>query len=401
MKTVRFWGMIPIGWLLLSVAFHSPAFPAPAEGQFSLEMGIRAPRVPASGRLKQLRPPAKRHRPALAGYSSRIVVPGVRYVFFRFTDHGPLNVHLLEVDLNRPNIHLELSHYHHQNQQATVSRLASHRGVVAAINGSFFQFMAGSVATPVGIVMINGRVLYDSRHRRTSFGINSDNEVVIGIPRLTTIAVAPDLNKVVPIDGVNTRRGYHQAILYTTHFNDRTVTNRWGRDVIVRGKKVIGYTMGNAAIPRDGYVLSFHGMGREVLKFLPPGTHMEVTTIPEEPRWDNLKFLITGGPHLVHRGRLYNTYFQEKFRRGVMYPNARSAIGITAQGQLLLATINPGYRGGGITLSRLARLLVKLGAVEALNLDGGGSATLYVGGRVVNRTFWNRPVNNALLIYAD
>jgi len=38
-----------------------------------------------------------------------------------------------------------------------------------------------------------------------------------------------------------------------------------------------------------------------------------------------------------------------------------------------------------MNLFELARLMRDLGAVQAMNLDGGGSSTLVVGGRVVNR----------------
>ena len=44
----------------------------------------------------------------------------------------------------------------------------------------------------------------------------------------------------------------------------------------------------------------------------------------------------------------------------------------------------PGY-SVGISLAEAARLMKSLGARDALNLDGGGSTTMVVGGRVVNR----------------
>jgi exopolysaccharide biosynthesis protein len=39
----------------------------------------------------------------------------------------------------------------------------------------------------------------------------------------------------------------------------------------------------------------------------------------------------------------------------------------------------------GLTLAELAEILTRLGAREAINLDGGGSTSLVAGGTLVNR----------------
>jgi exopolysaccharide biosynthesis protein len=65
----------------------------------------------------------------------------------------------------------------------------------------------------------------------------------------------------------------------------------------------------------------------------------------------------------------------------------RTIIGWNAAGDLLLVTIDgrqPG-RAYGMTLLEAADLIHRLGAVEALNLDGGGSTTFVKKGKVVNR----------------
>lgn len=58
----------------------------------------------------------------------------------------------------------------------------------------------------------------------------------------------------------------------------------------------------------------------------------------------------------------------------------RTAIGITKDHKLLLVTVDgrqPGF-SEGIPLDELAQLMIELGAVQALNLDGGGSTTLAI-----------------------
>lgn len=74
----------------------------------------------------------------------------------------------------------------------------------------------------------------------------------------------------------------------------------------------------------------------------------------------------------------------------------------------LLAVCCDGRRSGvdgGLDLRELARLLISFGAEEAINLDGGGSATLVHRGHLLNRPYSNqdqpapesRPVVTALL----
>jgi exopolysaccharide biosynthesis protein len=65
----------------------------------------------------------------------------------------------------------------------------------------------------------------------------------------------------------------------------------------------------------------------------------------------------------------------------------RTLAGVSRSGQLILATIDgrqPGYSEGA-TLVEAAALMRSLGAVSALNLDGGGSTTLVVRGALENR----------------
>jgi Phosphodiester glycosidase len=63
----------------------------------------------------------------------------------------------------------------------------------------------------------------------------------------------------------------------------------------------------------------------------------------------------------------------------------RCALGLTADHVLAVACDGRDPRDAGLTLRELAELLAGLGARSALNLDGGGSASLVCRGRLVNR----------------
>jgi exopolysaccharide biosynthesis protein len=57
----------------------------------------------------------------------------------------------------------------------------------------------------------------------------------------------------------------------------------------------------------------------------------------------------------------------------------------------------------GISLPGLAELLLEFGAIEAINLDGGGSTTMVVKSKTVNHPSdqtGERPVSDAVLVYS-
>ena len=67
----------------------------------------------------------------------------------------------------------------------------------------------------------------------------------------------------------------------------------------------------------------------------------------------------------------------------------RTALGYNAQKLILI--VADGRRAGystGLSLYRLASLLVELGATEAINLDGGSSSTFVVDGKSRQSSLW-------------
>jgi phosphodiester glycosidase len=111
--------------------------------------------------------------------------------------------------------------------------------------------------------------------------------------------------------------------------------------------------------------------------------------LPGHPRGD----LLQAGPLLVRDGRPCTAGDREGFSAGAgqfdsditvgRYPRAALALG---DGHRLLAVACDGRADdeAGLTLAELADTLVSLGAVDALNLDGGGSTSLVCGRRLRN-----------------
>jgi Phosphodiester glycosidase len=112
--------------------------------------------------------------------------------------------------------------------------------------------------------------------------------------------------------------------------------------------------------------------------------------LPAAPRGD----LLQAGPLLVRRGRpaVRDGADPEGFSAGRAQFDSdicdgrhpRAALGITRRHLLALVCDGRAQGEAGLTLGELAALMAGLGVRRALNLDGGGSAALIVGGRLRN-----------------
>ena len=112
---------------------------------------------------------------------------------------------------------------------------------------------------------------------------------------------------------------------------------------------------------------------------------------------------VSGRPLIVDRGRLSD----ELARSPRTYSREpRTAAGVSQDGRTVYLVTVDGRRSTshGGTLVEMAELLVELGAYRGINLDGGGSTTMYVAaeGGVVNRPSrgWEREVVNHIGVVA-
>lgn len=112
--------------------------------------------------------------------------------------------------------------------------------------------------------------------------------------------------------------------------------------------------------------------------------------LPAEPPGDLLQagpMLVAAGASLIHRGQDLEGFsagsgqFDSDITAG-RYPRAALGLG----GEELIAVVSEGRADdeAGLTMAELAEAMAGLGAEAAINLDGGGSASLVVGGSLRN-----------------
>ena len=96
----------------------------------------------------------------------------------------------------------------------------------------------------------------------------------------------------------------------------------------------------------------------------------------EKGQWGKSTLLVSGPLMLLDGKRRDLSACNKGF---VMTKHPRSAVAVTKDGKLLLITVDGRFKGKaeGINIPELAHLISVLGGEDALNLDGGGSSTLW------------------------
>jgi len=164
--------------------------------------------------------------------------------------------------------------------------------------------------------------------------------------------------------------------------------------VVVRNDKVERIVGGDTPIPPNGYVIHFRGSLAQQAALFTPGAEVRFDILRFAERdteaWQAVTEAVGAGPRLLTDGRITVYPEQEGFHDPKILSNRgqRSAIGITRDGKLLLVTVS------GLTVRELAEAMRQLGAVQAMNLDGGASSALYCNGLTLTQP--GRALSNVL-----
>jgi Phosphodiester glycosidase len=162
--------------------------------------------------------------------------------------------------------------------------------------------------------------------------------------------------------------------------------------VIVKNGQVASQTPGGLAgktvvmIPSDGYLLTLRNnpTGANLLAVGTP-VIIEQGTIPND--FANYPQILGAGPLLLQNRQIVLDAKAEQFSKAFIQQFAiRSCVGTTNSGTLMIAAIHNRIGGNGPNLTETAQLMQLLGAVDALNFDGGSSTGLDLGGQLLDRS---------------
>lgn len=344
----------------------------------------------------------------------RTVRPGVEHAEVTRDVGGlPVRINLLRLDLRK--VRLDVVHARDAAiGTETTSSIARRHGAVAAVNAGFFRLDDTAFAgDPDGMFMIDGKWLSEPSKDRIQLLINNKparTDIEIERTRLSeTIRIN---GQVFDVRGVNRPRKADDLVIYTPELGRTTMTDGSGIElVVIKGviTAIVDGT-GNAVIPPKGFVISASGSHRDALasaarssatvtinrewEGLPPGFHRDRGKLD----------IVAGVPQLIRNGRVDITWEEEKTNRTfVETRHPRTAVAKLRDGRFLMITVDGrSESSGGIGLDDLAAYLLELGATDAMNLDGGGSTTMYLDGRVVSVPSdkeGERKVSDAILVF--
>jgi len=325
------------------------------------------------GPLAEPMPAARLSRVVITREKSYRVSPGLTFRQWDQRDaRGTIRAYLLRANLDKPGLSLQYAAPPTVAARDELSDMVAPDKPVAGINGDFFDI--GDTGAPLGVGIDAAEILHGpSQGWVRSFMLPAKGQATVAeLPVQATVPTMPDLG----ITGVNSWRiPVHGIGLYTKQWGTApgySVTDgarpQYVRQVVVQGGVVVSNTIPvSSGTPIDGRILIGRGTGAVRLnQMLPVGTQVrlriDTATRPQ--------VAISGSAILLHDGRIATD------DDGELHP--RTAVGVdTDTGRILMLVIDGRQDfSRGYTLLELARLMKKLGAEEALNLDGGGSSTM-------------------------
>lgn len=255
----------------------------------------------------------------------------------------------------------------------------------AGINADFFSLQTG---VPMSNVIIDRRVVSKDTETLPAIGFYEDGTAFIGTLPIETVLETADHS--FSVDCINKYRQPYAIYLYTEDYGTQTHAIGNGINVVlteVSGSITLDSKVtavvesideydGSLAISDGKWILSVSANAdpslTEKLTSLQIGDTVTLSTkeTGNDPRWKKAVYGLGAlGGRLITDGKL--DYTDQSAA-------PRTAIGIRRDGSLLFYTID-GRQSGysyGVRIETLAKRMLELGCVDALNLDGGGSTTL-------------------------
>jgi len=280
-------------------------------------------------------------------------------------------------------------------QRDYTSHLAKLHGAPVAVNGGFFAYDGAAV----GAVKVQGEWLRLPWAGRSVIGMTGDGNVKIG-----QIKVSPSVRfgngKQYTLANLNgyPKAGHISAL--SRHFAN-SYTLKPGEMALVVKNGVVTSRPGGGKIeiPEDTFLLVASGGARPALEAVQRGTSAQLQFAA--PGWENYSSILGAGPQLVDNGQVHVS--SEGFRSDVTSgAGPRTAVGVDKNGNYLVVVADgrKPTRSVGLTLNELGATMLNLGAVDAINFDGGGSSAMAINGNLVNSPSdgHERQVSNVVMI---
>ncbi len=279
-----------------------------------------------------------------------------------------------------------------QNQMMGINPLvttARNNNVIAAINGGYFN---RNNQLPLGAIKSNNNWLSGPILNRGAIAWNDQKQYKFGRFNLEETLTTNNGEKL-PITLLNT--GYVKAGIarYTPTWGDNYTTITDKENIVVVENDIIQNQLidlpagkETITIPKNGYLLVLRSF-KSALTKIKISDKIEIKTNTNALDFHQYSNIIGGGPLLIENGKIVLNGEAEGFSKNFLQGTAsRSAIAQTPNGNIILVAAHNRIGGKGPSLPEMAEIMLKLGAKNALNLDGGSSTSLYLGGNLIDRS---------------
>ncbi len=341
--------------------------------------------------------------------------------------NDPVKINLLRLDLKK--VRLDV---HHAMDAAIgtekTSSIATRHGAVAAINAGFFRLDKSAFAgEAAGVLKIDNELLSESLNDRIAIGIiNGKSKTSVMFEHLLyRKAIAyNDLTRW--IDGANRQPEARELVVFTARMRTPVVEQLHTEIVLEEctnfcKRASVVETLGDQTVPDRGYIIVFGADADKNylvnyfertanLKTKYPTFLFDISQRHDKQNQLDNKFqkkaedITNGVSRLIRKGKIDITWEQEKASRSFAETrHPRTAVAKLKNGKFLMMTVDGRQPGVsvGMSLQELAEYLFSLGAVDAMNLDGGGSTTMFLDGKVVNTPSdkeGERKIGDAILV---
>ncbi|MGP0129568.1 MAG: phosphodiester glycosidase family protein [cyanobacterium endosymbiont of Rhopalodia musculus] len=300
-------------------------------------------------------------------------------------------VNWLEINARSSKIALRpiTTHSNRQEGTAPLVTMAREWKASAAINGGFFN---RNNKLPLGAIRSHTRWLSSPILGRGVIAWNDQGQIKMGRLSLRETLVTSKGQRI-PVLFLNS--GYVQAGIarYTPEWGPKYIPMSDKETVIlIQNNRVTDQIKARKAgetsflIPPNGYLLTIrkNSVSTAALQ-LGTEVRLENTTVPAD--FNTYPNMLGAGPLLISNNRIVINGTLENFSKEFQQQKAsRSAIGVTDQGKIMLVAVHNRIGGRGASLGEMAQIMQQLGAVNALNLDGGSSTSLSLGGQLIDRS---------------
>jgi hypothetical protein len=261
---------------------------------------------------------------------------------------------------------------------------------VAAINGGYFN---RNNKLPLGAIRRDNQWLSGPILNRGAIAWNDSGQFYFG--RLTleeTLNTAN--NQPLPILFLNSAYVQSGIARYTPAWGSTYAPLTDNEIILVVQKDQItnqlpGGKVGEKTvpIPQDGYILTLRASAITNASQLPIGTAVTIASVTTPADFSRYPYIIGAGPLLIQNRQIVLDAKAEKFSNAFIAEKAiRSGICTMPTGTLMITAIHNRVGGYGPTLAEHAQLMQQMGCVNALNLDGGSSTSLYLSGQLLDRS---------------